>query len=139
MVAWGDDYYGQTNVPADLTNAVAIAAGSVFSIALRNDGTVAAWGDTLNTFGELDVPPDLNGVVGIAAGSFHALAVQTNGMVVGWGNDNQGEGNPPVSLNLTNAIAVAAGSLRPRTHGHRSRRNQGQSATENKPRGVPAI
>ena len=39
MVAWGDDSAGQTNVPAGLTNVVAVAAGGFHSLALKNDGT----------------------------------------------------------------------------------------------------
>ena len=35
---------GQTNVPANLTNVVAIAGGFGYSMALRADGTVTAWG-----------------------------------------------------------------------------------------------
>jgi hypothetical protein len=42
--AWGDNSSRQCNVPADLTNAVAIAAGSGFSMALKADGTVVMWG-----------------------------------------------------------------------------------------------
>ena len=38
VVAWGDNFWGQTNVPAGLTNAVAIAAGSDHSIALTAAG-----------------------------------------------------------------------------------------------------
>ena len=45
VVAWGDDSYGQTDVPATLANVVAIAAGDNFSVALSADGTVTAWGD----------------------------------------------------------------------------------------------
>src|SRR5262249_28676443 len=46
ILAWGDNAYGQTDVPADLTNVVGIAVGvgSVHSLALRNNGTVTAWG-----------------------------------------------------------------------------------------------
>jgi len=44
VVAWGDDAFGQCHVPVGLTNVVAIAAGNVHSLALRVDGTVAAWG-----------------------------------------------------------------------------------------------
>ena len=41
-------------MPAGLTNIVAIAAGSDHSLALRSDGTVAAWG--YNSGGQLNVP-----------------------------------------------------------------------------------
>ena len=45
VVAWGSNYYGQTNVPSGLSNVVAISAGGGNSMALRADGTITAWGD----------------------------------------------------------------------------------------------
>ena len=44
MVAWGDNDYGQCNVPAGLSGVVAVAAGAYHSLALKADGTVVAWG-----------------------------------------------------------------------------------------------
>src|SRR2546426_11445383 len=61
--AWGDNSFGQCDVPADLTNAVAIAAGSGYSLALRANGTVTEWGRTPS------IPlPTLSNVVAISAG-----------------------------------------------------------------------
>jgi uncharacterized delta-60 repeat protein len=76
VVAWGDNYYGQTNVPAGLTNAVAIAAGYYHSLALRADGTVVAWGK--NGSGQTTVPAGLTSAVAIAAGDYHTLALIGN-------------------------------------------------------------
>ena len=44
MVAWGDNYYGQSSVPAGLSNVAAVAAGGRGSLALKKDGTVVYWG-----------------------------------------------------------------------------------------------
>ena len=44
VVAWGGNYYGQTNVPSGLSNVVAIAAGWYHSLALTAEGRVVAWG-----------------------------------------------------------------------------------------------
>jgi len=49
VVAWGLNNYGQTNVPPDLTNVVATAAGIEYSLAIRSDGTVIGWGDKLTS------------------------------------------------------------------------------------------
>ena len=43
VIAWGSNTYGQTNVPANLSNVTAIAAGAYHALALSN-GTVFAWG-----------------------------------------------------------------------------------------------
>lgn len=105
VVGWGDDAYGQTSVPAGLSNVVAIAAGYLHSVALCSNGTVVAWGD--NTFGQTNVPAGLSNVVAIAAGDFDALALRADGTVVGWGDDSYGQTNVPTTVN--GAIAVGSG------------------------------
>ena len=84
---------------------IAIAAGGYYSLVLKSNGTVVAWG--YDPYGYLNVPPGLNDVVAIAAGNLNALALKRNGTVVGWGNDADGETDIPT--NLSNVIAVAAG------------------------------
>src|SRR5947209_3060168 len=42
VVAWGTG--AGTNVPPDATNVIAVSAGLGFTIGLRSDGTVLAWG-----------------------------------------------------------------------------------------------
>jgi hypothetical protein len=59
-----------------LRGVVAIAAGNEFSLALKSDGTVAAWGD--NRWHQTDVPAGLSNVVAIAAGDNFCLAITTN-------------------------------------------------------------
>jgi alpha-tubulin suppressor-like RCC1 family protein len=106
VVAWGLNDRGQTNVPTDLANAVAIAAGPECSLALKADGTIALWGRpslvSLRT-----VPPSATNVVAISAGGEHNLALRDDGRVIAWGsNADQRSTVPPT---LTNAVAVAAG------------------------------
>ena len=108
---WGDNTYGQCNSPLILTNAVAVAAGDGFSLALRPDGTVLAWGD--NSHGQTNLPRGLTNVASIAAGAFHGLARLTNGAVAEWGNYDLSTNLYPVPSNApySNLLAVA-GSLR---------------------------
>jgi alpha-tubulin suppressor-like RCC1 family protein len=106
VVAWGDNSFGQSSPPSNLSNVVAIAAGYLHSAVLCSNGTVVAWGD--DTFGQTNVPLGLSNVVAIAAGNFHTLALLSNGIVVGWGDDTFGELNAPSSV--TNAVGIASGS-----------------------------
>ena len=72
VVVWGNNFYFQDvdvdvdipddfieilPIPDDLNNVVSIVAGGHHSMALKNDGTVVAWGDT--EFGQVRVPDDL--------------------------------------------------------------------------------
>jgi len=103
--AWGNNSDGQTNVPPDLGNVVAVAADSIASLALRSDGTVATWGD--DTYGETNVPAGLSNVMAIAASGYYTLALESNGMVVGWGEDTYGQTNVPKGLSNVVAISTA--------------------------------
>ena len=88
---------------AYLTDIVAIAAGERFSLALRVDGSVWAWGANDEgqlgdgTFFDRRYPravvadgqsafPHLVGVKGIAAGMRHALAIGSAGTLRSWGS-----------------------------------------------------
>jgi alpha-tubulin suppressor-like RCC1 family protein len=79
VAAWGDNSYGQSTVPADLSAAVAVAGGEYHSLALKNDGTVVAWGD--DSASQLEVPTGLSGVTAVAAGGYHSLALRNDGTV----------------------------------------------------------
>jgi hypothetical protein len=103
--AWGNGSLGQTNVPAGLTNVVAISSGAYHGLALKNDGTVASWG--YDFFNQTNVPTGLTSVVAVAGGVQHSLALQSNGMVTAWGDNSYGQTNVPAGL--TNVVAIAAG------------------------------
>ncbi|MEQ2006820.1 MAG: Ig-like domain-containing protein [Limisphaerales bacterium] len=60
-----------------LTDATAVAAGEFHSVALRQGGTVVAWGD--NREGQTMVPAGLSGVTAVAAGGSHSLALVVSG------------------------------------------------------------
>ena len=104
VIAWGENSFGQTNVPSDLTNVVGIAAGGGHNLALEASGTVVAWGG-LGTEGT--VPAGLSNIVAIACGLEHNIALRQDGTVVAWGDNTYGQTNVPPGL--TNVTAVAAG------------------------------
>ena len=91
----------EASVPPGLSNIVAIAAAWNHSLALKNDGTVVAWG--LNDSGQASVPLGLANVQAIAGNLSYSLALKKDGTVVGWGRLSAIPGN------LTGVTAVAAG------------------------------
>ena len=100
-------------MPTDLSGITAIAAGQYYSLALKGDGTVVAWGcGILRLEGACGVPSDLSGVTRIAAGGSHALALKADGTVVAWGKSctdvytNFGQCNLPNGLSDVTAIAA---------------------------------
>ena len=118
VVAWGaqpDFNYGQTRIPATLNGVVAVAAGGIFSMVLKQDGTVVTFGSNfeeksggaIKNVPRFPVPAGLSGVVAIAAGSSHAVALKQDGTVVAWGFNTEGECNVPAGLK--DVVAIAAG------------------------------
>jgi hypothetical protein len=96
VAAWGGNTSGQTSVPVGLTNVVDVAAGGSFSLALKADGTVSAWGSGAGA----TALPSLSNVVAIAAGDNHALALKQDGSIVSWGtNNNSVVSNSPITGN----------------------------------------
>jgi hypothetical protein len=93
-----------------------IAAGSAHSIALRNDGSVVAWGDDGSS--RCDVPEGLSNVTQVAAGSAHSLARSSDGSIVAWGDNGSGQCDVPEGLvNVTQVAAGSAHSLALRNDG----------------------
>ncbi len=102
-----------SNIQLEETNT-SIAAGGYHGLALKADGTVAAWGD--NTYSQTDVPASAANVVAISGGYYHSLALLGDGCVVAWGagtnysgaNWNYGQSVVPSGA-TSGVIAVAAG------------------------------
>ncbi|MDQ4062877.1 MAG: hypothetical protein M3122_03070, partial [Actinomycetota bacterium] len=142
VAAWGDNFLGQlgngvplpypedgrSTMPVEVSNLEgaelkAISAGSSFSLALKNDGTVLAWG--LNQDGELgdgtntdsstpvqvkdpnDPSGYLSGVSAIAAGSSHSLALKSDGTVWAWGSNFSGQLGDGTTTDSTQPVKVA--------------------------------
>ena len=84
------------------TRFTKVAAGEVHSLALKQDGTVVAWG--YNCCGQVNVPSGLSNVVAIAAGGSLSLALKQDGTVVAWGGNAYA-----VPSGLSGVVAIAAG------------------------------
>jgi hypothetical protein len=99
----------QCNVPSGLSGVTAVAAGLAHSLALKDDGTVVAWGCVGDDFGQCSVPSGLSGVTAIAAGNEFSLAVKDDGTVVAWtcALGNFGQCSVPSGLSRVTAIAAS--------------------------------
>ena len=74
VIGWGNNSYGQTTIPAGISNIVAISAGANHSVLLRNDGSVITLGAYAGQT-TLGAPSDLANVVTIASSEDHDLAL----------------------------------------------------------------
>ena len=118
MLACGVDTYGELGngvyetpadspVVVDISGVVHVSAGAYFSVAVKKNGSVWAWGD--NSTGELgnrttaksDVPERVRLPSGLTAGQVfaggnypdngHALAILSDGSVWAWGDNDEGQ------------------------------------------------
>ena len=106
VVAWGNGTYGQTNIPAGLTNVVQLSTRGLHNLALKTNGKITAWG--WNAYGQTNVPAVATNIVQVAAGVSFSTALRANGTVVAWGNNILAQTNVPAGL--TNVVQIAAGS-----------------------------
>ncbi|RKH39882.1 carboxypeptidase regulatory-like domain-containing protein [Corallococcus sicarius] len=88
------------------TGIVSVSTGEKDALALREDGTVVAWGR--NSDGQSNVPQGLSGVIAIASGFDFNVALKDDGTVVAWGANDGGQSTVPAGL--TDVIAVSAGA-----------------------------
>jgi alpha-tubulin suppressor-like RCC1 family protein len=137
--AWGYNGSGElgdgtdvlfSNVPVQvtgITDIIALAGGNSFSLAIKNDSTVWAWGSNnegelgngTNTISKIPVQVSgLSGIIAITAGTYHSLALKNDGTVWTWGfnmygqlgNGTYTDSNIPVQVNgLTGVVAIAGG------------------------------
>jgi photosystem II stability/assembly factor-like uncharacterized protein len=105
IVAWGDDSYGETAVPAGETNIVAVAAGYYQTILLRRDGTLLDPGQFFISDVTLSLLPK---VATISSEDNYELALGTNGTPVSFGLTFL-SGASDVPASVTNAVATAIG------------------------------
>jgi alpha-tubulin suppressor-like RCC1 family protein len=136
---WGRNQHGQVgngnridrsrparvraSASAFFTNVIAISAGGEFSLALKGDGTVWAWG--LNNSGQFgdgtttnsDYPvqvkkPESEGegflenIVAISAGGSHCMALRSDGTVWTWGYGGQGRLGDGMNATQTRPVQV---------------------------------
>ena len=111
--AWGDNSTGELGTaPSNLASSdlpvlvdagtgwTSVAAGDGYSLALRSDGTLWAWGS--NTAGQLgdgtttehDTPEQVGAGTtwsSVSAGALHAVARRSDGTIWAWGDDAFGE------------------------------------------------
>lgn len=147
LQSWGYDILGlnisvnnHTPAPPTMPNGVTnlwrqvssgggtpVGANYIFNIAIKDDGTLWAWGD--NDYGELgdgtttssSVPIQIsteNNWIEVSAGTAHGLALKSDGTVYAWGTNSSGQlgdgtttrrlSPVPVS-GITNAIHISAG------------------------------
>ncbi|NDB96620.1 MAG: hypothetical protein EBZ78_10775 [Verrucomicrobia bacterium] len=93
-----------TNRPGELSNVVAVAAGSTNYLALRRDGRVIDWktNSITNT-----APAYATNMVAVAASSSHSVGLNADGVVWAWGTNSSVTTSP---TDLTNVVDIGAGT-----------------------------
>ena len=124
--AWGYNNEGElgngTNSPlisvpvqvSNLTNVTAVAAGSYFSLALKGDGTVWAWGDNGNgqfgsgNYNSSNVPILItSSAITVSAGNSFSLIVKNDGTVVSSGANIYGQLGNGTTTNSNTFVTVS--------------------------------
>ena len=110
IVSWGNDAkgsQGQSGRPsASILRYTDVACGKEFALALKSDGTLAAWGD--NMFSVCGRARELSSITQIACGQSHAAAVRNDATVVCWGFNGSGQTDTPAALRDVKQVACGS-------------------------------
>lgn len=121
--SWGSSTYGEHLIPSGGT-FVQVSAGYDHGLALRANGTVAAWGgvgsDMCDTCGQGTVPVDEEYLgqdiqyTAVSAGECFNLVLRSNGTIWAWGWNDRGQTTPipdnnPNATGFVPYIAIKAG------------------------------
>jgi hypothetical protein len=108
VIAWGDNTYGQSTVPANVVNTIAVAAGQKHSLALSELGVISAWGD--NSAGQSSpTSPNCGHWVAIAAGGLNSMALTSCGTVQVWGDNTYSQTVVPGDVASATIQGIAIG------------------------------
>ena len=99
VIMYSSMFFASTSIVFAATDGYkAIAVGKTHSLAIRDDGSLWAWGN--NEYGKLGDGTKIerrspvkimDNVVSVAAGENHSLAVKTDGSLWAWGRNNYGQ------------------------------------------------
>jgi alpha-tubulin suppressor-like RCC1 family protein len=131
LYAWGYNAYGQVGDGTTGTNRNApvrigsdsdwarVATGQYFSLAIKTDGTLWAWGQNTNgqlgdgNTGNLNAPRQVgtdDDWVSIAAGNAHSFAIKANGSLYAWGSNTNGQLGDGTTTQRDQPWRIAPGS-----------------------------
>lgn len=125
--AWGrlgnndgvNNFRSPISVVGGFTDWIQVSAGYRYSLGLRSNGTLWAWGR--NDYGQLgnnttvDVSSPVSVVGGftdwseLAAGHVQSTAIRANGTAWGWGRNNRGQLGNDNTVNVSSPVSVVGG------------------------------
>ena len=101
---WGNNIYGQLDVPSNLGVVTQVSAGWLHTCALTSAGLVRCWGTNYN--GQLNVPSNLGVVSQVSAGGSHTCALTSAGLVRCWGYRGYGAADVPLNLGVVTQVSA---------------------------------
>jgi alpha-tubulin suppressor-like RCC1 family protein len=103
FVAGIDPFFTVTVSP--VSPSIRIAAGDDHSLALKNDGTISAWGN--DAYNQTTDAAGVTNARAVAAGGMFSLALLNDGTISAWGNNTQNQTTIPAEA--TGIVAIASG------------------------------
>ena len=128
--AWGSNDYGQLGTDQSINELLVpsrvgtgsdwrwISSGESYNLAIKNGGTLWAWGYNYNSecgtdsaLSEIDTPNRIGTNAqwsSVSAGGTHGLAIRTDGTLWGWGDNSYGRIGVPGDLSQTSPVQVGS-------------------------------
>ncbi len=80
---WGDDRWGEIDVPSNLGKITQLSLGGLHTCALTFAGAIRCWGN--NDYGQINVPPDLGKATLVKSSDFYSCALLIDQSIRCWG------------------------------------------------------
>lgn len=103
-----DDHYDTVVQASGLSNVRGISSGEDYTIAVKSDGTVWAWGGAVSYTSPTQVS-SLSDIIAVSARTSGFIALQSGGTVLTIPFSSSTIGTPAAVSGLSNVIAIAAG------------------------------
>jgi alpha-tubulin suppressor-like RCC1 family protein len=129
--AWGSNVSGRlgdgtitarsspVSVVGGITDWTSISGGIQHSVALREDGTIWAWGrnvegqlgnnTSVSSASPISVVGGITDWTSVSAGGYHNVALRANGTLWAWGNGTPGQLGNGTVLNSSSPVSVIGG------------------------------
>ncbi|MFT7679380.1 MAG: hypothetical protein ACI8QC_003381 [Planctomycetota bacterium] len=114
LAAWGSDLNSQVSTTPEGGGFTQLSANYTQTLALRTDGSIAAWGAgwLFEDFGQVSNTPTTTGFIHVSAGYYHSMALRSNGAIEVWGDNSTGLiTNKPFNTGFTQLAAGWGHSL----------------------------
>ncbi|NDC48130.1 MAG: hypothetical protein EBZ61_03435 [Micrococcales bacterium] len=106
---WGDNTYGQINVPELLGPVTQVSSGANVTCAIARKGKLVCWGGDYYALNV--IPSNVGPVRAVSVGSGYVCAIEITNQLRCWGGDWRWAAGAPTGFEMAESVSVGSGHL----------------------------